>query len=51
MANFFYFPIGTLLIQDGKPIAYISKTIGVKYLSMFEYEKELFALFFVVKKK
>jgi len=42
--------IGAMLMQSNHPIAYISKTMGPKYQLLFAYEKEIFAILFIVKK-
>ena len=42
--------IGSVLIQQSHPIAYISKTMGPKYQLLSAYEKEFYAILFAVKK-
>ena len=42
--------IGAVLLQNGHPIAYISKAMGPKYKLLSAYEKEFYAILFVVKK-
>ena len=42
--------IGVVLIQQGHPIAYISKAMGPKYQLLSAYEKEFYAILFAVKK-
>lgn len=40
--------VGVVLMQIGQPIAYLSKALKGKALSLSTYEKELFALVIVV---
>ncbi|KAJ4757727.1 polyprotein [Rhynchospora pubera] len=42
--------MGAVLMQDNKPIAYLSKSLGVKNQGLSTYEKELLALLTAVKK-
>jgi hypothetical protein len=42
--------IGVVLIQDGHPIAYISKSLGTKQEAMSIYEKEMLAILHAVNK-
>jgi hypothetical protein len=42
--------IGVVLIQDGHPIAYISKSLGAKQEAMSIYEKEMLAILHAVNK-
>ena len=42
--------IGAVLLQHGHLIAYISKAMGPKYKLLSAYEKEFYAILFVVKK-
>lgn len=42
--------IGALLMQDSHPVAYISKSLGPKQLTLFVYEKELLAIVYAVQK-
>jgi hypothetical protein len=42
--------IGVVLIQDGHPIAYISKSLGPKQQAMSIYEKEMLAILHAVNK-
>lgn len=42
--------IGAVLMQDRKPLAYLSKAIGVRNMGMSIYEKELLALVTAVSK-
>jgi len=40
--------IGAVLMQEGHPLAYISRALGPKWQGLFVYEKELLALVFAV---
>ena len=40
--------IGAVLMQDGHPLAFISKTLSPKWQGLSVYEKELLALVFAV---
>lgn len=42
--------IGTVLMQGKRPLAYLSKSIGVRNMGMSIYEKELLALMTAVGK-
>jgi len=42
--------IGAVLIQDGHPLAFISKALGPKWQGLSVYEKELLALVFAIQK-
>lgn len=42
--------IGAVLMQDGHPIAFISKALAPKHLGLSAYEKELLALVYAVQK-
>ncbi|GAV75057.1 hypothetical protein CFOL_v3_18537, partial [Cephalotus follicularis] len=42
--------IGAVLMQNGHPVAYISKQLSPKHQALSVYEKELFAILFAVKK-
>jgi RNase H-like domain found in reverse transcriptase len=42
--------IGTILMQEGRPIAYYSQALGVRARSLFTYEKELMAVLAAVNK-
>ncbi|KAJ3684964.1 hypothetical protein LUZ61_014128 [Rhynchospora tenuis] len=42
--------MGAVLMQDNRPIAYLSKSLGVKNQGLSTYEKELLALITAVKK-
>ncbi|KAL0291498.1 UNVERIFIED_CONTAM: Gag-Pol polyprotein, partial [Sesamum radiatum] len=42
--------IGVVLMQEGRPIAYLSKALGVKNLGLSVYEKEFVALMLAVRK-
>lgn len=42
--------IGVILMQEGHPIAYISKTLSLKNQLLFIYENEMLAILFVIKK-
>lgn len=42
--------IGAVLIQNNRPIAYLSKKFGIKSQALSTYEKELLALFTAVTK-
>jgi len=42
--------IGAILMQEGHPLAYISKSLGPRWQGLSVYEKELLALVFVVQK-
>jgi hypothetical protein len=42
--------IGAVLMQNGKPIAYLSKALKGRALLMSTYEKELFALVTAIQK-
>ncbi|XP_021859476.2 uncharacterized protein [Spinacia oleracea] len=42
--------IGAVLMQDGHPLAYISRSLGPKWQKLSVYEKELLAIVFAVQK-
>jgi len=42
--------IGAVSMQEGHPLAYISKTLGPKWQGLSVYKKELLALVFAVQK-
>ncbi|GKV27572.1 hypothetical protein SLEP1_g36732 [Rubroshorea leprosula] len=42
--------IGVVLLQQGHPIAFISKALSLRHQSLLVYEKELLALIYVVRK-
>ena len=42
--------IGAVLMQEGRPIAYMSKMLGPKHLSLSTYEKEMMAIIHAVHK-
>lgn len=42
--------IGAVLMQDGHPLAYISRSLGPKWQALSVYEKELLAIVFSVQK-
>ena len=42
--------IGAVLMQKGRPLAYISKALSGKNLAMSTYDKEMLAIVFVVQK-
>lgn len=42
--------IGAVLLQDNRPIAFLSKALAPKHLGMSTYEKELLAVIFAVEK-
>lgn len=42
--------VGAVLMQDGKPIAYLSKALGEKHLGLSTYEKELLAVIIATQK-
>lgn len=42
--------IGAVLMQEGKPIAFLSKALGNKHRSLSIYEKEFLALIMAVEK-
>ena len=42
--------IGAILLQNEHPIAYISKMLSLGHQSLPEYEKEMYAILFLVKK-
>ncbi|KAJ3689395.1 hypothetical protein LUZ61_018559 [Rhynchospora tenuis] len=42
--------MGAVLMQDNKPVAYLSKSLGLKNQALSTYEKELLALITAVKK-
>jgi hypothetical protein len=42
--------IGAVLIQDNKPVAYVSKALAVKHQQLSIYEKEFLALIMAVEK-
>jgi RNase H-like domain found in reverse transcriptase len=42
--------IGAILMQSNRPIAYLSKNLGIKNQALSTYEKELLALFTAVTK-
>lgn len=39
-----------MLQQDGKPVAYFSKALGVKHQALSIYDKEMLAVLLAVKK-
>jgi hypothetical protein len=41
---------GAVLIQEGHPIAYISKSLGPKQQAMSIYEKEMLAIMYAINK-
>ena len=41
--------IGAVLMQHGRPIAFISKALAVKHQSLSAYDKEMFAILFAVR--
>ena len=42
--------IGAVLMQQGHPIAYISKALSIKHQALSAYDKEMFAILFAVRK-
>lgn len=42
--------LGAVLLQESNPIAYFSKTLGVRAMSKSIYEKELMAMVLAVQK-
>jgi hypothetical protein len=42
--------IGAVLMQQGQPIAYLSKALGQQHRNLSIYEKEFLALIMVVEK-
>ena len=42
--------IGAVLMQEGHPIAYVSKSLGSRQLALSIYEKELLAIVYAVCK-
>lgn len=42
--------LGAVLMQEGHPIAFISKALGPKHLGLSTYEKELLSVVFAVQK-
>ena len=42
--------IGAILMQQGHPIAYISKTLSLKHQQLSAYDKEMFAIMFAIRK-
>jgi len=42
--------IGEVLIQDGRPIAFLSKTLPSKKISLSTYEKEIWIVFHAFQK-
>lgn len=42
--------IGAVLMQEGHPLAYISKSLATKHQAMSVYDRELLALLFAVSK-
>ena len=42
--------IGAVLMQQGHPLAFISKALSVKHQALSAYDKEMFAILFAVKK-
>ncbi|XP_022024279.1 uncharacterized protein LOC110924592 [Helianthus annuus] len=44
------FGIGVVLMQKGHPIAYISKALSPRHMSLSTYERELLAIIYVVQK-
>lgn len=42
--------VGAVLMQNGKPIAFMSKTLSVKHLALSTYEKELLAIVMATQK-
>ncbi|PKI45685.1 hypothetical protein CRG98_034001 [Punica granatum] len=42
--------IGAVLMQEGHPIAYVSKVLAPKHQALSVYERELFAILYAVKK-
>lgn len=43
--------IGAVQMQGGRPIAYLSKSLGIRNQGLSTYEKELLALFTAVTKR
>ncbi|XP_073267365.1 uncharacterized protein [Populus alba] len=43
--------LGAVLSQEGKPVAYFSKSLSLKHLGLSLYEKEYLAILMVVEKK
>ena len=43
--------IGAVLLQNGHPIAYISKMLSPEHQALPAYEKEMFPVFFAIKRK
>lgn len=42
--------IGAAMMQEGKPLAYISKTLSQRHQALSTYEKELLAVVYAVEK-
>jgi hypothetical protein len=42
--------IGAILMQEGHPIAFVSKALGPRQLALSTYERELLAIVFVITK-
>lgn len=42
--------IRVMLVQQGNPIAYVSKSLALKHQALFVYDRELLAFIFVVTK-
>lgn len=42
--------VGAVLLQEGHPIAFVSKTLAPLHQQLFVYEKELFAMLHAVKR-
>ena len=42
--------IGVVLMQQGHPIAFISKALATKHQALSVYDKEMLAILFAVKK-
>lgn len=45
-----YTGVGAVLMQEGKPLAYLSKVLAERHLGLSTYEKELMAIIMVVQK-
>jgi len=42
--------IGAVLMQEGHPIAFVSKALGPRQLALSTYERELLAIVFTITK-
>ena len=49
-ADAYSYGIGAVLMQEGKPLAYISRTFGSKGQKLSSYEKDLLAIVHAVQK-